>query len=328
MTLFALDYKRAVFWNATIAIAAFVTGSLGSPLPRPARTCSVQADALQFDPTRYLPPGGKIRDEQKDVVFADLCADGKKDIVVFYSIGGSSSDHKAAIMVLRQDGTNYERFWEGSYEDSWGFAAPSGVYDLNGTGKPQIVAYRTIGASCPGILDIYECVDGGIKRITGHWADNGQCQSVKIEDLNGDGIPEIIVRTRNYGVNEDIYCWRGGRYVKSDGHFPEYYNAELREMVEAESPDKQIPASWRLGLGEQIVGIYLIQRRFDPALKFAKELLRVIRDPNRTSSDLPEGQATASVNRLIAKIYRSSGDLRRAREYETHSQTVPGGPPH
>jgi hypothetical protein len=53
-----------------------------------------------FDPFQYLPPGAKIKDRRKDVVFADLGGDGQKDVVIFYTVGTGPNDHKANILVL------------------------------------------------------------------------------------------------------------------------------------------------------------------------------------------------------------------------------------
>lgn len=150
-----------------------------------------QTDAT-FDPLKYLPAGAKIGNRDKDVVFADLDGDGQQEVVIFYALGSSPNDTKANILVLKPHGTDYAQLWENVYDGSWGFAEPSGVYDLNRSGRPQIVAYRTIGASCPGVLDIYEYRNGSIKRITGDWADNGQCQGAEIKDLNAIYTPEAV----------------------------------------------------------------------------------------------------------------------------------------
>jgi hypothetical protein len=309
------QHKSALFF------LVLTTGLLTGSWPARVRHCNRQAGG-GFEVSKYLPQGAKIRDDEKDVVFADLCGNGRRDIVIFYTIGESSSDNRAAILVLKPSGTNYKPLWQEAYDGSWGFASPSGVYDLNGTGTPQIIAYRTIGASCPGVLEIYECVGETIRRITGHWADNGQCQSVKLKDLNGDGIPEVIVRTRNYGVNEDIYRWTSGHYVKSDGQFPKYYDSELQELVKEGNSGKQLPASWRLSLAQQAIEIYLIQKRSSTALNFCSALLATLRDPKRTKEDVPRAQATASAYRLMAKVYLSRGEVRMAHRYQSRADAL------
>jgi hypothetical protein len=269
----------------------------------------------EFNPFGYLPPGSKIKDRDRDVVFADLFGDLAQEAVIFYTLGESNNDHKANILVLRPSGGGYVRFWENSFEASWGFAPPTGVYDLNKTGRPQIVAYRTVGASCPGVLDIYEYLNGAMRRLTGAWADNGQCQFLEIKDLDGDGLPEIIVRIRNYGVNQDIYRWNGQRYVVSNSRFPQYYNPELEELLKAASSPRITPASGRLQLAGQIVGMYIIQRRFDDAVAFCRALLETLQNPALTVSDRPPDQAKATVYRLLGDIYKAAGKSEGARKY-------------
>jgi len=162
---------------------------------------STQEAGLGFDPFKYLPPGAKIKDRHKDVVFADLGGYGQKDVVIFYTVGTDPNDHKANILVLKPSDRDYVRLWESTFNGSWGFGDPTGVYDLNKSGKPQIIAYREIGASCPGFLEIYECRDDRIERLTGKWGYEGHCEAVEIQDLDHDGIPEILV-LGSHGVSK------------------------------------------------------------------------------------------------------------------------------
>src|SRR5262249_17393926 len=269
----------------------------------------------KFDPFEYLPKGSQIKNMDTDVVFADLLGDGTREAVIFYSLGESSDDNKANILVLCPRGASYLPLWENSLKAAWGFGPPTGVYGLKKPGRPQIVAYRTIGASCPGVLDIYEYVGGAVQRITGAWADNGQCQSVVIKDLDGDGIPEIIVRILNYGVNQDIYRWNGRKYVLSNRRFSQYYNTELEELLNAVRSPKTIPASWRLQSADQIVGIYIIQRRFDDAVAFSKETLDALENRSLTEPDRPPDEAKATVYRLLGNIHKAAGNADMARKY-------------
>jgi len=265
-----------------------------------------------FDPFRYLPPGSKIRNREKDVIFADLFGDGAKEAIIFYTVGESNNDHKAGVLVLRPKGSAYERFWEKSIEGSWGFDAPTGVYDLNKSGLPQIVAYATVGASCPGILAIYEYSKGALRRIFG---DDNHCQSVEIKDLDGDGVPEIIVRIRIYGVNKDIYRWNGRRYVLSNSRFPQYFNADLEQLLGPSKSSRTMPTSGRLQVATQIISIFIIQRRFREAVSFCRELLEAIQNPALSTPDLPHDEAAATVYRLLGDTYKAQGNRPKARRY-------------
>ena len=48
---------------------------------------STKEAGLGIDPFQYLPPGAKIKDRRKDVVFADLSGNGRREVVIFYTIG-------------------------------------------------------------------------------------------------------------------------------------------------------------------------------------------------------------------------------------------------
>jgi hypothetical protein len=74
---------------------------------------------------------------------------------------------KTGITVLKLAGSDYVKLWEEQYENSRSFAEPTGVFNLNKTAKPQIFAYHTIGASCPGALEIYQYQDGRFKIFPG-----------------------------------------------------------------------------------------------------------------------------------------------------------------
>src|SRR5438552_2207429 len=166
-----------------------------------------QIESPAFDARKYLPVGAVVSHPGKDVVFADIDGDGRREVVIFYNLGSSPDRHEANILVLKRTGSDYIRYWQDIFSDSWGFEPPTGVLDLNKNGKLQIVAYRKIGASCPGILDIFESRDNTSTRITGPWGDGGQCQLAEIHDLNGHGKPEISVRVRKSGVNPTITRW-------------------------------------------------------------------------------------------------------------------------
>lgn len=252
---------------------------------------------------------------ESDFVRVDLDGDKSPEVVIFYVLGSTPADSSANIAILKQFPTGYRKVWETSFPDSWGFEAPTEVADINGSGHPQIVAYRRIGASCPGILEIYEWKNGVIQRITGRWTDNGhQCQSVKIQDLDRDGRPEIIVRTRNYGVNEDIYQWDGKRYALRSSRFPHYYDDALKELLGDMRSKGLMPASARVMWAGQIVGIYILQHRYLASLRFCQEALRIVADDALTKPDhYTQAQAAGAIQQLMADTRRAARQSRRDR---------------
>ncbi len=291
------------------------------------------------DPLRYLPDGAKIRDPSKEVIFADLDGDGTKEQIIFFSL---PHQHKVGIAVLRPTGKGYRRVWQEILDDSGSFADPSGIYDLNNTGRPQIIAYRAIGTSCPGALEIYEYRNGNIERISGPWASTGHCEAVEIKDLNGDGRREIIVRVRSYGLNPDVYGWNGKRYVKSNSEFAEYYNNELSDLIRDIHSTEALPTNARVNPSKQAVKIYLLQSRYAEAVALCNDVLRMLDDPQLTKPnaiitekdtpdqlnyiaagfDIDKVQAKADVHRLLGDIYKVSGNPQQAQTEIHHVQEL------
>lgn len=293
------------------------------------KSTSPQVEA-KFDPLKYLPLGATIPNSEKNVVFADLDGDGTQEVIIFYTVV-SGTKGQADILVLKSIGGVYERFWENSYEGSSGFFDPTGVHDVNKSGPPQIVAYRIVGASCPGVLDIFQYANGAIEKITGDWI--GSCQSdLEIKDLDGDGISEIIFRPLKYGANRRIYSWNGKQYIRTDEQHARYFNDELRQLVGWIHESRPLPTPARTSLCEQAVRIYLLQRRYHEAIELCKAVLPMIDDPELTvpnsGATTPEQQNRiaahfeadkikdkARIYSLIADAFKASGDLRSAKKH-------------
>lgn len=277
----------------------------------------------KFDPFNYLPVGSSIDNLDKDVAYADLDGDGNKEIIIFYTLY-SEGQHKANILVVRQVGAGYSRFWEDTYSGSSGFADPTGVYEVNKNGKPQIVAYRTVGASCPGKLDIYQFAGGTIEKITGDWAD--ECQSdLEVKDINGDGADEIIFRKLKYGVNRDIYSWNGKSYIRRNSQFVKEYSSELGKLTEAIYSQESLPVSARVTWCRQACEMYILQQHYAGAVELCNDVLRLIDDPSltRPSTDLRGDEPDEIKNRVAAyfelekiqgkgAVYRLIGDIQKA----------------
>ena len=292
----------------------------------------------KFDVFKYLPPGASLRDPKRDVIFADLDRDGKEEVVIFYALVTSASA-QAKILVLKFSDGAYHTLWENGYEPSAGFADPSGVYYLSKDQKPQIIAYRVVGASCPGVLDVYQCSNGTIERITGDWA--GRCQSdLELKDLDGDGVPEIVFREQKYGSNPNVYRWNGREYIRSNRQFPQYYSAELQRVVGLVHSPNAFPAPTRVSWCRQAVEIYLIQKSYSEGIRLCKATLQIIDDPNLTtpnstakdpesveqrnriqiSLEMDRAKGKADVYHLLGDIFRAAGDLQQSQEQYKTSQ--------
>ncbi len=249
--------------------------------------------------SRYLPDGAVIGNENRDIVFADLDGNGQQEQIIFYSLYPQPKD---GIMVLKRKGKEYAKLWETSYDDSSSFYDLSGVSDLNKNGRPQIVSYRSIGSSCPGVLEIYESRNGKIERITGAWVEQDKlCGSIEIKDLDGDGRSEII-HGQGHGMNPDVYRWNGKQYVKSNREFSQYYDDGLAQLIRDVYSGKELPTYVRVRSCKQAVEIYLLQHRYAEAITLCNGVLRIIDDPKLTkpNSIIGENETTEQRNRIMA----------------------------
>lgn len=270
---------------------------------------------MDFRPFRHLPSGAKIKDRHRDVVFADLDGDGQQEVVIFYTIGSDPNDRKANILVLKPNGVDYVQLWESTFDGSWGFTDPSGVYDLNKSGRPQIIAYRQIGASCPGFLEIYEYRDGRIERLTGKWGYKGHCEAIEIRDLDSDRVSEIIV-VGSHGASDDIYRWNGRHYVRSNGRFPQHYNAAIDKVLKDVYSRDASPASARVNLAIEAVRLYTIQKRYEEAIRLCRDVLRMMADTSMSQPDsvYPGTKGLATIHKLLGDTYKAAGNFRKAQE--------------
>jgi hypothetical protein len=297
----------------------------------------IDQSGKKFDPLKYLPAGASLSNLDKGVVFADLEGDGKQEVIIFYTMLNGDK-HQANILVLKPTAAGYEHLWEDVNDLGSGFADPSGVFDLNKSSTPQIVAYRIVGASCPGLLDIFRYANGAIEKITGDWGDT--CQSdLEIKDLNGDGVSEIIFRPLKYGVNRRIYSWSGKAYVRTDDQHAHYFNDELQQIVGWLYEHQPLPTPSRALLCEQAVQIYLLQRRYSEAIELCKAVLPMIDNPEltepRSIAKTPEERNRilvffevdkikdkAKIYRLLADSFKAAGNLRSAKRYYSETRKL------
>ena len=72
-----------------------------------------------------------------------------------------------------------------------------------------------------------------------------------VRDLNGDGIPELVLG-QTYTISQDVRCkpewqsiyqWNGNKYVAADAKFPSFYRQRLQALEQAISNDDLEPVS-------------------------------------------------------------------------------------
>ena len=288
-------------------------------LARPAITSDFATKAA-FNPYSYLPRGAKIPDPAKNLVFADLDGDGVNEAVIFYLLPDDRF-MKPSIMALKRQGEVWQEMWRTSADVGSDFFAPSGVYDMLKSGRPQIYSYIGVGASCGGLLDVYQFdrLSASMVSING-WPKSSCVHNLKIKDLDGDGIPEIIFTETNYSTIPHIYWWDGERFVLSDSNFARYYDEQLKSLVrDALRPDSPAPEMW----GRMAFQIYMLQHRYREGVDFCQQLLRAVPTGNKgrtSSSRAGASENTAAdameaiFHRWMGEAYRSLNQLREARK--------------
>src|SRR6185503_4781466 len=113
--------------------------------------------------------------------------------------------------------------------------------DLNGDGSKEVFVQSSSGGNC------WSCNPTEVYRVRNHKGEliaAGPIQ--KIDDLNGDGLQELLVTDTRWESYDDlshaasptavmVYTWRNGQYVYAARDFPSFYQSEtarLRAAIE------------------------------------------------------------------------------------------------
>ncbi len=135
------------------------------------------------------------------VYVVDVNGDGFPDIVVANAGGGSNGDGSVSVLMGVGDGT----FLPAVTYDSGGVGATSvAVTDVNGDGFPDIL----VGNNCFGLNNCPNQQGGaavllnngsGVFTLTNNYQTEGPTTSIAVGDVNGDGIPDLLVGCGSYG---------------------------------------------------------------------------------------------------------------------------------
>lgn len=110
------------------------------------------------------------------------------------------------------------------------------VIDLNGDGVKEVFVNSSSGGNC------WSCNPTEVYRVRDHKGEliaAGPIQ--KIDDLDGDGIYELIVTDTRWESYDDlshaaspgammVYAWRNGRYVYASRDFAKFYQGEMARL--------------------------------------------------------------------------------------------------
>ena len=185
------------------------------PPPMPALTPA----AGTVDPSallHYIPDGAHVL----GAVRAELDGDAQPEVVVLLGLGGTpdtlSYEH-LEMMVLELDRAPEQAVaWKsGKLVSERGEALQA--RDINGDGRDEVLSYQSMGAagytlyvlgSSDGAFGLL-LPKGGYFDGQDHFGDVG----VRLEDVDGDGLPEILASYGPAATNTDVFKWDGQDYA-------------------------------------------------------------------------------------------------------------------
>jgi hypothetical protein len=152
--------------------------------------------------------------------------------------------------------------------------------------------------------------------------------------LNHDKRQEIVITTRSYEANPDVYSWNGKGYVKANVRFPEFYNDALPSLIRDVYSTKALPVGARVAPSKRAVEIYLLQRRYAEAVALCSGVMGMIDDAKLTTSNsiIKETLTADQLNRIAAmfeidkvegkaNLHHLLGDVYQSDDNPTQAQT-------
>ncbi|MFZ1100722.1 MAG: VCBS repeat-containing protein [Steroidobacteraceae bacterium] len=170
-----------------LVVANYGSGSVSVYLP------AVTPGTSVFAPAVNVVTGG----QPNQVVIGDLNGDGKPDLVV------ADLSPKGNAIVLLQNPAAPGTFMNPVDLPTGNYTSGVAIGDLNGDGKPDIVAatYDSNGNNGAVYVFFQSPTSPGTFLAPVSYPAGAQPQAVMIADVNGDGLPDIIVA--NYGPGSD-----------------------------------------------------------------------------------------------------------------------------
>jgi hypothetical protein len=150
----------------------------------------------------FIPPASSR------LAVADVNGDGKPDLIVEDTECCNSANGAVSVLLGNGDGTFKPVVTYKSGAGGWGTSVA--VADVNGDGKPDIVATdQCAGANCINnglVAVLLGNGDGTFQAAQTYSAGGFITNSVAVADVNGDGKPDLVVA--NLCADDTIYCNR------------------------------------------------------------------------------------------------------------------------
>jgi hypothetical protein len=143
---------------------------------------------VKFAPVKTYTSGGW---SAESVAVSDLNGDGHLDVVVANGLGSDSTYGEVSVLLGNGNGTFQPAV---SYSSGVEFAQSVAIGDVNGDGKPDLVLSNLCDINCDGEVSVLlGNGDGTFQPAVTYNSGGSYAWSVAIGDLNGDGIPDLVV---------------------------------------------------------------------------------------------------------------------------------------
>lgn len=184
--------------------------STSTPTPMPTSTLTSTPD-----PALWLPDAAEIVHHQ---VSGDLNGDGVVENIVLVGYGGSPErlGYDALELFVLQPQAEDPVVWHSGHLVG-DRAQALEVDDVNDDGQPEVLSVQSMGAAGQTLYVLaWRGTNYGFLRPHGGYFDGQDTfgdNSVRVEDLNGDGVKEIRASHGPVASIHEIYRWDGTRYV-------------------------------------------------------------------------------------------------------------------
>jgi hypothetical protein len=163
----------------------------------------------------YLPPGAQVL----DVTSADLDGDGQPEYVALAGWAGAAHSlgyDRLELFVIEPDRVQLPIVWR-SDKLAGERAQALRVKDANGDGRLEVLSEQAMGAAGDTLYVLAwrgEAYDW-LRPHGGHFdgLERFGEVGVNLEDISGDGLPEILADYGAASLSTDVYRWDGTQYA-------------------------------------------------------------------------------------------------------------------